>query len=312
MTKFNLAIILALTAAFISGVNNFLTKLAVTGQDPVIFTFLKNIVVAVFLLSLLLTASRWREILQLDRKQVFRLLAIGLIGGGLPFVLYFTGLSLVPVAHAAFIHKTLFLWVALLAVPILKEKIGWLQFVALILLLIGSIGLFNMPRFTGHIGELMILGATLLWAIENIIAKQALKNCSSLLIAGARMLIGSAVILVVIIAQHKTHLIFSLSPHQWSWAFLTGLLLAGYVLSWYTALKHAPATLVASLLVPATFITNVLHAIFIAHAFPSLQLLSGTLLSFGLVLIISQARQFSPQLNSSSKSLSVSLPDKGG
>lgn len=299
MTKLNLAIILALVTAFLSGTNNFLTKLAVTAvQDPVVFTFLKNAIVSVFLLSIILTASRWQEIKHLSKQQWLQLFLIGLLGGGVAFILFFTGLSMIPAAHAAFIHKTLFLWVALLAIPFLKEKIGWLQLSALALLLIGNLGIFGLPKFTGHLGEIMVLGATIIWAIENIIAKKVLRTCSSLLVASARMLIGSAVILLVIIAQQKTHVILTLSFHQWSWTFLTGLLLTGYVLCWYTALKHAPATLVASLLVPATFITSVLSSIFITHNFPSLQLLSGTLLSLGVVLLISRASRLSPPLRS--------------
>lgn len=299
MTKLNLAIILALVTAFLSGTNNFLTKLAVTAvQDPVIFTFLKNAIVSVFLLSIILTASRWQEIKQLRKPQLLQLFLIGLLGGGVAFILFFTGLSMIPAASAAFIHKTLFLWVALLAIPFLKEKIGWLQLSALVLLLVGNLGIFGLPKFTGHLGEMMVLGATILWAIENIIAKQVLSACSSLLVASARMLIGSAVILLVIIAQQKTHLMLTLSFQQWSWTFLTGLLLTGYVLCWYTALKHAPATLVASLLVPATFITSTLNSIFITHNFPDLQLLSGTLLSLGVVLLISRASRLSPPLRS--------------
>lgn len=299
MTKLNLAIILALVTAFLSGTNNFLTKLAVTAvQDPVIFTFLKNAIVSVFLLSIILTTSRWQEIKQLGKQQLLQLFLIGLLGGGVAFILFFTGLSMIPAAPAAFIHKTLFLWVALLAIPFLKEKIGWLQLSALALLLMGNLGIFGLPKFTGHLGEIMVLGATILWAIENIIAKQVLSTCSSLLVASSRMLIGSAVILLVVIAQQKTHLILTLSFHQWSWTFLTSLLLTGYVLCWYTALKHAPATLVASLLVPATFITSALSSLFITHDFPSLQLQSGTLLSIGVVLLISQASRLSPPLRS--------------
>ena len=290
MTKLKLAIILGLVTAFISGTNNFLSKIAVTTvADPIVFTFLKNAITVLLLLSAILITSRWREIKLLRKPQIIQLLFIGILGGGVPFILFFTGLSLIPVAQAAFIHKTLFLWVALLAVPFLKEKISWLQLGALCLLLIGNLGLFGIPRFTGHIGEFMVLGATLLWAIENIISKKVLNSCSSLLVASTRMLIGSIVISLVLIAQHKTSVILTLSPAQWSWTVLTGLLLTGYVVTWYTALKYAPAVLVASLLVPATLVTNLLTAIFITHTFPFLQLLSTALISLGTILIISRA-----------------------
>jgi len=293
-SKLKLAITLALGTALFSGTNNFLTKIAVTViKDPITFTFLKNGVVAVLLIGLLVLTSRWKEVKQLSKPDITKLTAIGIIGGSLPFILFFTGLTMVPAISAAFIHKTLFIWVAILAVPFLKERVGRLQFAALVLLLGGNLVLFGLPSFSGSRGELMILAATLLWAIENIIAKKALANLSSPLVASARMTLGSLIILAVIIAQGKTSLLTGLSPIQWGWTLLTSALLTGYVLTWYTALKHAPAILVASLLVPATLVTNSLTAIFITHTFPSAQLLSGTLLALGIVLIISRANQLS-------------------
>ena len=141
----------------------------------------------------------------------------------------------------------------------------------------------------------MILAATLLWAIENIIAKKALKNLSSTLVASARMVLGSLIIFAIILLQGKTTIMLELSAAQLTWALLTGALLTGYVLTWYTALKYAPATLVASLLIPATFITNALTAIFVTHTLSGPQLLSGLLISWGIVLLISRANKIYPQ-----------------
>lgn len=295
-SKLKLAIGLALGTAIISGTSIFVSKIAVSiVKDPIVFTFIKNGVVAVLLIGLLVMSQRLQEIKQLRRKDIIKLLAIGVVGGSLPFIMFFTGLTMIPAVTAAFIHKTLFIWVALLAIPILKERIGLLQFMALALLLGGNLALFGLPRLTLGTGELLVIGATILWAIENIIAKKVLKNVSSPVVASARMVLGSLIILAVIVIQGKTSLMTNLSPLQWGWTLLTSALLTGYVLTWYTALKLAPATLVASLLVPASLITNALSAIFLTHTFPSKQLLSGTLLALGIVLLISRAHKIAPK-----------------
>ena len=294
--KLKYAIGLALTTAVISGTNTFLAKIAVTTiSDPVVFTFLKNVVVAVLLIGLFSTVRKRHELKKITKKDVIKLLAIGIIGGSLPFILFFTGLKMIPAVNAVFIHKTLFIWVALLAIPFLKEKVGKLQLFALLLLFGGNLVLFGLPKFTFGTGELMILAATLLWAIENIIAKKALKNLSSTLVASARMVLGSLIIFAIILLQGKTTIMLELSAAQLTWALLTGALLTGYVLTWYTALKYAPATLVASLLIPATFITNALTAIFVTHTLSGPQLLSGLLISWGIVLLISRANKIYPQ-----------------
>ncbi|MBI3963847.1 MAG: DMT family transporter [Candidatus Kerfeldbacteria bacterium] len=291
-----LPIALALGTAIISGSSNFLAKIAVTVvKDPVVFTFLKNAVVAVLLLGLLILVTRLKELRTLTRRDWFRLLAIGVIGGGVPFVLFFTGLAASTALTASFIHKTLFLWVAILAVPFLHERIGWVQSAALLLLFLGNYAL-GFPHFAFTGAELMILGATILWAVENVIAKVALRNVSSLLVGASRMVIGSAVIFSVVAWQGKTRLLIGLNASQWGWTLLTSALLTGYVLTWYAALKRAPVTLVASLLVPATLVTNVLSAIFITHAPPSRpELISGGLLALAVFLIVRSAGGFLPK-----------------
>ena len=63
---------------------------------------------------------------------------IGVIGGSVPFILFFSGLAMASAPTAAFIHKTLFVWVVVLAVPFLGERLGWFPIAALGVLLAGQ------------------------------------------------------------------------------------------------------------------------------------------------------------------------------
>lgn len=289
------AVWLALATAAISGTSNFINKIAVTAvKEPVTYTFLKNGLVAVLLVGVMVLTWKFRELRTLRRADCLKLIAIAIVGGSVPFILFFTGLTLTSAVSAGFIHKTLFLWVALLAVPLLKERIGILQACALILLLAGNILLGGYAKFHFGRGELLVLAATLLWAVENIIAKKALANISSLTVAGARMIIGSFVLLFVVAWQGHLNLITSLSPVQWSWTLVATALLFGYVVTWFTALKHAPATLVASLLVPATLVTNLLSLIFLDKRLSAPELASGGLLIAAAVLLVWSGRRAKP------------------
>lgn len=294
MTK---ATLCALGAAVISGVNGFLTKPALVAVgDPVLFTFLKNIVTVAVLLGVFFLFGKAREIREASMRDRWTLLSIGIVGGGIPFVLYFTGLSMMPAVTAAFLHKTLFLWVAILAVPLLGERVGWLQAFALGLLLL-AITLFQLPVFqTFGTGEMLVLLATFLWAIENIIAKKVLYRISSLSAASARMAVGSVVIFGFVLFGGKAEMIFSLSFVAWGWVILTGLLLTGFVSLWYRALSLAPATFVACLLVPATFITGTLSAIFVTHTFSGGHIAGWVSLLFGFGALLFSFGAFSPSL----------------
>src|SRR3989344_8353643 len=78
------ATLLVVATAFLSGTNNFLTKIAVTAvQDPVVFTTLKNAVVALFIFGLLIVFRSWREIPKLSRRDTMRLIRNRhFLGGG--------------------------------------------------------------------------------------------------------------------------------------------------------------------------------------------------------------------------------------
>ena len=140
--------------------------------------------------------------------------------------------------------------------------------------------------FSLNSGELMILLATLLWAAENIIAKIALRDISSILVASARMIFGSVILIAFAIYRGGISEVSAITTSGWLWAILASVLLLGYVLTWYAALKRAPATYVATLLVPATLITNTLSAIFITHAITVKEVTSAGLYLAGLALVI--------------------------
>lgn len=285
--RLRLATALALGTAIISGTANFLNKYAVTAvKDPVVFTTLKNSIVALFLIGAVILFKQWLEIRSLTRPQWTKLLAIGIIGGSIPFALFFSGLAKTSALNAGLIHKTLFLWVLLFGIPFLKERLTRIQWLGIAAIFGANLFVGGFTGFKFSVGEAMILAATVLWGIENIIAKVALRDISSLTVAAGRMVFGSILLAFFVAGHGGAATIAQLTPSQWGWTLLTSGLLLGYVLTWYTALKHAPATYVATLLVPATLVTNVLSAVFVTHAVTKPQLYNGLLLIIGAVLVI--------------------------
>ena len=281
------AAILALAAAFISGVSIFVNKFAISVmKDPILFATLKNSLVAVFIIGVVLVFRRWNEIRSLTKRQWFKLFAIGIVGGALPLALFFTGLAQTSAVNGAMIHKTLFLWVAFLAIPFLKEKMVWQQWVGIVAVFIGNLFIGGFTGFKFNMGEAMIFAATILWAVENIIAKKALIDISSVTVSAARMVIGSILLIGYIALFGSFAPVFTLTSSQWGWIVLTGVFLAGYVMAWYAALSRAPATFVATLLVPATLITNILSATFITHILVSRDLASAFLYGVGIFILI--------------------------
>ncbi|MFH2105581.1 MAG: DMT family transporter [Parcubacteria group bacterium] len=254
---------LAFITAIISGLAVFFNKFAVTGNiDPYQFTTLKNVLVAIVLCSVVLLPMTWRKLREIKRADWYKLLAIGVIGGSLPFLLFFKGLSMTSAAMGGFIHKTLFIWVSIMAIAFLKEKISKVQWLALGVMLVGIGLVVGIKAFTFGWAEIMILAATLLWSIENVIAKKVLRAVDPKIVAWARMFFGSVILLIYLSFTSGFAGISTLNGGQWLWIGLSVLLLSGYVLAWYHALAYEKASVVASVLVLAFPITTVLDAIY--------------------------------------------------
>ncbi len=253
-------LIVAGLVALVSGVSVFLNGYGVRAwTDPVAYTTVKNLIAALLLGAVALPAlARVRR--RPGRRPWPALALIGVLGGGVPFVLFFEGLAITDPARAALIHKSLLLWVVLLAVPLLRERPGGLQIGALGLLLAGQAMLGPSVGGGWGRGDVMILAATLFWSVEVILVKRLLPGVDPVLAGSARLGIGAAVLAVWTVATGGLGAIGAAGPVAWAWVAATAGTLAIFVAGWYTALALAPAVDVTAMLVPGALVTGALSA----------------------------------------------------
>jgi drug/metabolite transporter (DMT)-like permease len=294
-------IALALATAAISGFAVFLNAYAVKRfGDPTAYTTAKNAIAALILLALALPALRapgqaGRPAPRpRSRRDWLALCAVGVVGGSVPFVLFFEGLARASSTEAAFIHKTLVIWVALLAVPLLGERLSWLQGAAIALLVLGQAVLVGgTGTVTVGQGEVMILAATLLWAGEVVFVKHLLRSLAAPTLAAARLGIGTLLLVGFVLASGRGGEIAAYGASEWGWALLTGLVLAGYVATWYAALARAQAVDVTAVLVLAAIVTALLNAGFEGAPVDALGL--GLIaLGGGLIVVRALGRAYRP------------------
>jgi drug/metabolite transporter (DMT)-like permease len=262
--RLSIGLALAGMTALVSGVSVFLNATAVRSVgDPVLFTTLKNGVAALILvaLALALVPRPVATVAALGTRTKLGLLALGVVGGSIPFVLFFTGLASASAPAAAVIHKTMFAWVALLAVVLLRERLGLLQLGALGVLLVSQLLIQPPDGISWTSGETMIAIATGLWAVEVIIAKRVLRGVPSPIGAVARMGIGLVLLVAYLTWTGGLAKLGGLGMEQWAWVLGTGLLLSAYVATWYAALRRAPATAVTAVLTVAAPITAALQLV---------------------------------------------------
>ncbi len=278
-------LILVFLTAVISGFSIFINKFGVKGINPYVFTFSKNIAVALLLLSVVLALKEWKTLKELKRPHWLKLLLVGLIGGSIPFLLFFKGLSVISSANAAFIHKIMFVFVAVLAITLLKEKLDKWFFATAALLLLGNFLLLKFSWSFGF-GEFLILLATVFWAGENVLSKHLLKELSPRVVAFGRMFFGSMFILAFLFATGNISHITTLGASHWIWVAITSVLLFGYVFTWYSGLKHVEVSVATCILLLGSVITTLLNLVFLGVTMPFLQVLGMLATTSGVAIVI--------------------------
>ena len=252
---------LAVAAALISGLAIYLNAFAVKQlPDAAVYTTLKNGVAAIVLIAAVLGLGAAHDVRAIERRRWPAVLAVGVIGGSVPFILFFSGLAQASAPSAAFIQKTLFVWVGLLAVPFLGERLGIAPLLGIATLLVGQVLVLPPNGIVWGTGETLILAATLFWAVETILVKRVLSSIPSHVVAALRMTVGLVVLVLYLALSGKLGVVVALGPAQWSWVLLTGVILAAYVGTWFAALKRASASVVTSVLVLGAVVTGLLSA----------------------------------------------------
>lgn len=283
---------MVLGTAIISGVSIFINQFGINVVNPYIFTGLKNIVVAIVLLCLIFWFKEWKLLAKLKIKEWLTLILIGLVGGSIPFLLFFKGLSLTSGAVSSFIHKTMFVYVIFLAAFFLKEKINKKLAVGALLLLAGNmlvLKIFN--KFQFGYGELLVIAATLFWSIEQIISKRALESIAPKIVAWGRMFFGFLFILIFWAVTGQMKLIGGLGIAELSWVWITAIFLLGYILTWYSGLKHLPVSAAVCVLSLGAPITSLLEMA--QKGIFDWQIFSGSLLMvLGVVLVMDLMLRF--------------------
>jgi len=279
-------ILLSLFTAGISGVSIFANAVFVSKTDPLIFAIIRNAAVAICLTVILGATGHGKRLAALSKKEWGALLAIGAVGGGIPFALFFTGLAQIGAVNGNILQKTLFLWVALIAVPVLKERISKVQLIGYVTLFIGMFFFGGTFTIVPKAGTWLVMGATILWAFEQVIAKVTLNTVPSTIVAWGRMVFGLPFLVAAVFIFGKLGLLMSATSYVFAPVVASSILLTIYVMTWYSALSTAPATLVSSVLVFAPVVTAAMSLIVLKKPILGQQVVMVALLIAGTLLLI--------------------------
>jgi drug/metabolite transporter (DMT)-like permease len=225
-----------------------------------------------------------RTKMKVTRKNVSKLLVVGLIGTVFAPVMYFFGLSQTFAVNATLIAHLQPLFVSLFGFYFLKERLQKRDFLAGFLIifaavLITSRTIDNLKAFAfGNLGDLTVLFATVSWAIVAIPGKQLTEETSSVLIVCYRFVIASLVFLPLLLFLNQ---LVVTSLYQVLLGVLVGL---GYIF-YYEGLRRSKTSHIALTELSAPFFTTILAWRFLGEIITPMQIMGAIILICGLFVL---------------------------
>lgn len=280
-------IIFAFLAAVLSALASFYPKTYIPRFDPLTLAFLKNAYVGIILLLFFIKRSRRQEIKELKKKEIVLLSAISLLGGALAYSLFYLGLRTASGYTANLIYKTLFIWVVLFALFFLKERLNKYQFIAFVLIVIGTFYIIPLrASLSFEHGELLIFASVLLWAVDFILIKKALETVSMFVVGLAKFGVGSIALFLLMLFLNKSKLIIPLNLDAFVIIAGHGTILFLYIYCLYMALHFVPASITSLILtfsVGVSFIIDITYY----HVRPGMYTIYTTyLIVLGTILLL--------------------------
>mgnify|MGYP005635414495 FL=1 len=233
--KANVGLLSLFLATFIWGATYVVTKIGLDEMGPNTLGFYRGILGSAFLVSVLIFKGQFKSFFTAVKKQPHIFALIGFIGITLSMIAQNIALTLTTSALFSIILATTSpIFIALISVMFLKEKLSSVKITGLVLGFIGvAVILFNKDLVTGIggtsslIGQLLSLATSFVWAIYSIQNKHYSKDISAIFLTTGAYIFGT-LFLAPVSFIFETPLVFmSFSAITWAIILFLGIASAG-------------------------------------------------------------------------------------
>lgn len=289
MNKEDIGTLFAIITALVSGFSFVANKFFLVSLDPTLFTSLRTFFVGIgfFLISFFKNKLSFKNFNKVSWKI---LLLIGFVAG-FGFLTFFNGLKLTTAGRAAFLHKLLPLFITVFAFTFLKERIKRKQVYAMIVMILGAYLISSSAiTFDIAIGDFLVILATILFAVENIISKYAMiKKESNFVVSFCRMFFASIVLFSIVLLTEKFNQLLLITYEQVLYIGISVSLLFLYVFFWYYSIRLIKVSKASTLLLLSPPISLSLSYLFLEETMLPLQIVGSVLILIG-AFIVSKTR----------------------
>lgn len=257
-------IIYALLASVFSGLTSVFAKTGIKNTDSILATFLRTIVISLFILLIVIFKENINDIFLLDKKTLLFLILSG-ISNTLLWICYFKALDLGTVSKVTPVDKTSIVLTLILSSLFLNEKITNIKIISIVLILLGTFLTIKKESKDSKDNRWILYAilTAVFTSTTTILSKIGIENTNTTLITFLRTLVVLIILTTITLFKKKYKYIKDIKKRSWLFIILSGLSTSLSWIFYFKALALGEASivfpieklsLVVSILISITFL----------------------------------------------------------
>lgn len=257
-------IIYALLASVFSGLTSVFAKTGIKNIDSILATFLRTIVISLFLFLIVIWKENLNDIFLLDTKTILFLILSG-ISNTLLWICYFKALDLGTVSKVTPVDKTSIVLTLILSSLFLNEKITSIKIISIVLILSGTFLTIKKESKDSKDNKWIIYAilTAVFTSTTTVLSKIGIESTNTTLITFLRTIVVLIILTTITLFKKKYKSIKDIEKRSWLFIILSGLSTSLSWLFYFKALALGEASvvfpieklsLVVSILISITFL----------------------------------------------------------
>lgn len=257
-------IIYALLASVFSGLTSVFAKTGIKNIDSLLATFLRTIIISLFLFLIVIWKENLNDIFLLDKKTILFLILSG-ISNTLLWICYFKALDLGTVSKVTPVDKTSIVLTLILSSIFLNEKITSIKIISIVLILSGTFLTIKKESKDSKDNKWIIYAilTAVFTSTTTVLSKIGIESTNTTLITFLRTIVVLIILTTITLFKKKYKSIKDIEKRSWLFIILSGLSTSLSWLFYFKALALGEASivfpieklsLVVSILISITFL----------------------------------------------------------
>lgn len=280
----------ALFAVAVWGASFIATKVVLRDISPVTIVWLR-FAMGVFILGIAVTARKQFALLNSSEWPYFALL--GFLGITFHQWLQSNALQTSAASTTAWIVATTPVFMAILGWFVLREKLGWVKILGILLAFIGVLVIvYNGDlraislRSFGKPGDILVLISAINWTVFSVLSRRGLKKHPAAFMMFYVMLLGWLLTSILFFATQSVSEIQNLTASGWAGLAFLGIFCSGLAyIAWYDALQTLGAAETGVFLYIEPLVTVIVAFFVLSETISFASLLGGGIIILGVWLV---------------------------